>query len=63
MWLINCLEMLSVFQAGVTIIIIFYLFCPLADAFIQSDLQMRTLLKQSKLTKEQKHASAIRSPG
>ncbi len=42
---------------------LFYLFSHLADAFIQSDLQMRTLLKQSKPTKEQKHASAIRSPG
>ncbi len=30
-----------------------YLFSHLADAFIQSDLQMRTLWKQSKPTKEQ----------
>ncbi len=38
-----------------------YVFIYLADAFIQSDLQMRTL--QSKPTKEQQHASAITSPG
>ncbi len=39
-----------------------YLFSHLADAFIQSDLQMRTLWKQSKPTKEQQHASAVTSP-
>ncbi len=41
----------------------YILFSHLADAFIQSDLQMRTLLKQSKPTKEEQHASAITSPG
>ncbi len=40
-----------------------YLFSHLADAFIQSDLQMNTLYKQSKPTKEQQHASARTSPG
>ncbi len=42
---------------------LFIIFSHLADAFIQSDLQMRTLWKQSKPTKEQQHASAITSPG
>ncbi len=41
----------------------FFFFCHFADAFIQSDLQLRTLWKQSKPTKEQQHASAITSPG
>ncbi len=41
----------------------FYLFSHLTDAFIQSDLQIRTLLKHLKPTKEQQHASAITSPG
>ncbi len=43
--------------------IFIYLFSLLADAFIQSDLQIRTLQKQSKPTKEHQYASAITSPG